>query len=145
MAVATTGSWKMFVTAHSAPRRRTRPAPDRVLVVAPEANVRRWIEHELFGEPVTAHVVDSLAEVVTCLTFASSHWSNIVIVDASAITATELDLLAAMRDAGWQGTIMAVGTPAGDMHELDVVIASRAPESLRYAVKRQLHSRSGGR
>jgi hypothetical protein len=103
-------SWSMFVAAHRArPRRRFHDNKDRILVFASDPALRRWVEHETFGERVSVEFVDALADIVTTLTLVPPPWPQFLIIDAEAISLGDLELLAAIREAGWSGAVIAVG------------------------------------
>ena len=132
----------MFLAAHRArsPRRRGREDRDRVLIYAPDPELRVWIEHELFGEPMTAQFVQSLADVVTTLTLVPPPWPQLLIVDVSASSPADIETLRSVRDAGWCGSVVAIGEPSEELHralDIDRVLpATRTPEALRNAIKR---------
>ena len=134
-------SWPMFLAAHRArsTRRRARVGRDRVLVFAPDEAMLRWIEHELFGERVTAQVVDSLVDVVTTLTLVPPPWPQLLILDVAAISPADLELLGSIRAAGWPGMVIAVGDPSDELRRalaIDVVLPrTYQAETLRTAIK----------
>ena len=133
----------MFLAAHRhqiARRRSRRANDDRVLIVARDPKVVRWIEHELFAERVTPQFVQSVTEVVTLLTVVPPPWPAFLIIEVDAISPFEIALLACARGAGWSGSVIAIGDPASDMcHSLgiDVILdRSLGCEVLRNALKR---------
>lgn len=135
------GSWSMFLAAHRArsPRRRGRVNRDRVLVYAPDPELRLWIEHELFGERVTSQIVDSLGDVATTLTLVPPPWPQLLIVDVTAISSGDVETLRAVRESGWSGVVIAIGEPSETLHRalgIDLALpATRTPEALRTAMK----------
>ena len=136
----------MFVSAHRTrmPRRRVRGNEQcRVLIYAPDPEVRRWVEHELFAEAVNPHAVESLADVVTTLTLVPPPWPQILIIDADAIGPADLDLLRTIRESGWAGSVISIGEPSNGMQRcLDVDIAlprTFKSEMLRTAIKPIVH------
>ena len=131
----------MFVAAHRAraPRRRARGTGDRALVLSPDPAVRRWIEHELFGERVTAQFVETLVDIVSTLTLIPPPWPQLLIVDVTALSSADADLLGVVRAAGWAGMVIAIGEPPNDIRRslgIDRVL-SRAlgSEELRTAIR----------
>src|SRR5262245_32386692 len=94
--------WWRFLAAHraQAPRRRRLRADDRVLILAREQTVLRWIEHELFAERVTLQIVASFADVVATLTLVPPPWPHLLILDVEAVTSSEAELFDGIRDAG---------------------------------------------
>jgi len=135
-------SWTMFVAAHRArsPRRRSRGTGDHAVILAPDPSVRRWIEHELFGERVTTQFVDTLVDVVTTLTLVPPPWPQLLIIDTAALSPTDAKLLGTIRAAGWSGMAIAIGKVPKVMRRslgIDRVL-SRAlgSEELRTAIQR---------
>jgi DNA-binding response OmpR family regulator len=140
-------SWSMFVAAHRArPRRALHDNNDRILVLASDPAIRRWVEHETFGERASVEFVDALADIVATLTLVPPPWPQFLIIDVDAISADELALLAAIREAGWAGSVIAVGH-ASEALQLaigtDLVLPRTFEyERLRHAIK---HVRSYAR
>lgn len=135
-------SWSMFVAAHRshAPRRRRVPsACERVLVFAADPDIRRWIEHELFGERVTTDYVDSPAEVVARLTLVPPPWPQLLVVEAALLPCEESETLGAIRQAGWPGMVIAIGEVSDDVERalsIDRVLSRRlGSEILRSAIR----------
>lgn len=134
-------SWSRFVAAHRArsPRRRSSDGNDRVLIYTSDANLLRSIEHELFGERLTSQVVNSLTDVVTNLTLVPPPWPQYLIVDADELSSADAHLLGAIREAGWQGVVIAIGDASTETREslgIDVVLPRRfGNEVLRNALK----------
>jgi hypothetical protein len=136
----------MFVSAHRArmPRRRGRGTEQcRVLIYAPDPDVRRWVEHELFAEAVNPHVVDGLADVVTTLTLVPPPWPQILILDAAAIGPADLALLSTIRESGWTGSVISIGDPSNGMQRclgVDVALPRTFKnEMLRTTIKPIVH------
>jgi hypothetical protein len=121
------------------PRRLSHAGRDRVVIFAPDPQVFRWIEHGLFAEPLTTQVVDSLVDVVARLTLDPAPWPQILILEVNAISSCDIEVLGTIRDAGWAGTVLAVGEPSRQMRRalgIDVVLdRSQESEILRKAVK----------
>jgi hypothetical protein len=116
--LADQASWSMFVAAHRAhsPRKRRCAPRDRVLIFAVDPEVRRWIEHELFGECATTEHVGSLAEVVASLTLIPPPWPQFLILEAATLSRSDVDVLGAIRYAGWPGMVIAIGDVPDDVH-----------------------------
>jgi hypothetical protein len=133
-------SWAMLVAAHRAPRPRYRKHDgDRALIVANDPTVRRWIEHELFGESVSTIIVEALGDVVTILTRVAPPWQQYLIVDLVEVGPADVALLAALRDAGWPCVVIAIGDASSGAYEslaLDVVLPrTLGSEVLRNTIK----------
>lgn len=130
-------SWSMFVAAHraQAPRRRVHGSQERILVFAPDPQVRVWIEHETFGEHYTVETVESIADILTCLTLVPPPWPQFLIVEVDAISREDAELLAAIRDGGWSGIAIAIGDPGKPLQRslgIDIVL----PRTLDYELLR---------
>src|SRR5579884_440565 len=126
----------MFVAAH---RARAPERSDRALILAADPDVRRWIEHELFGESVALQFVSTLAEIVGTLTLVPPPWPRLLVLDMTAVPPAEAPLLRTLRDAGWPGKVIAIGDlTAGTRLRLGIDrVLPRAfkAERLRNAVK----------
>lgn len=131
--------WSGFIAAHRASRRRHRDEGDRVLILARDPAMLRWIEHELFGERVTSTVVDSLSDVVATLTLRPPPWPRFLIVDTRELTSADIQTLDEIRAAGWPGVVIAVGDGSHDVHlslGMDRTVPSFGSEVLRNELKR---------
>lgn len=134
-------SWSRFVAAHRArsPRRRSSDGNDRVLIYTRDTILLRSIEHELFGERLASQVVSSLTDVITSLTLVPPPWPQYLIVDAAELSSADAHLLGAIREAGWQGVVIAIGEASTEMRlslGIDVVLPrSFGTEVLRNALK----------
>jgi hypothetical protein len=131
----------MFVAAHRArPRRRPHDHKDRILVLASDPAVRLWVDHDTFGEPVSVEFVDTLADIITTLTLVPPPWPQFLIVDVDAISCSDFDLIAAIREAGWAGAVIAVGNACEELQRAlgtDLVLPRTFEcERLRNAIKR---------
>lgn len=120
-------AWSIFIEAHRAQvtRRRNLDERDRVLVFARDPAVLRWIDHELFGERVSTTVVSTLTDVVASLTLVPPPWPRYLIIDAQEISPADIRLMAAIREAGWPGVVLAVGDASSAVHQslgIDVTI-----------------------
>jgi len=81
----------------------------------------RRIEHELFGERVSSTVVQSLSDVVVRLTVTPPPWPRCLILDAVEASSVDLGFLAAIREAGWAGVVIAIGdASSGVCHALGI-------------------------
>jgi len=134
-------AWFTFIAAHRArtAQRRNRDDRDRVLIFARDPNVLGWIEHELFGEPVSSTVVEALTDVVANLTLIPPPWPNYLIIDANEISSADVLLLGAIREAGWPGIVIAIGDVCRETHSslgIDIVVSRNfRSEQLRNALK----------
>jgi hypothetical protein len=133
-------SWSMFVAAHRARPRRRHDHKDRILVFASDPAVRFWVEHETFGERASVEFVDALADIVTRLTLVPPPWPQFLIIDVDAISVADFELLAAIREAGWAGAVIAVGDACDALQRslgTDLVLPRTFEcERLRNAIKR---------
>jgi hypothetical protein len=117
----------MFLTAHRsrAPRRLVADRRERVLIFARDPELRRWIDHELFGEAVASDYVDALADVVSSLTLVPPPWPQYLIVDMAEVSPGDVELLAVIRSSGWPGMVIAIGEASKPMQKLlgiDVIL-----------------------
>jgi hypothetical protein len=109
-------AWSRFLAAHRARRRPHRNADgrDHVLILANDPTLRRWIEHELFGEAVSCSIVEALGDVLTSSMPFSPPWLQYLIVDRAEMRPADVDLLAAIRSAGWPCVVIAIGDARND-------------------------------
>ena len=116
-----------------------RGADGRALIYARDPNVVGWVEHELFGEAMSASVAASIAEVVSTLTVAPPPRAQVLIVHVAALKPHETTMLAAIRDAGWGGMVIALGDASDELRRaLDIDRVLPLPlraESLRGIVR----------
>ncbi|HEX5062437.1 MAG TPA: hypothetical protein VFV99_23860 [Kofleriaceae bacterium] len=104
-----------------------------------DSEVRRWIEHEMFGERVSVDFVDAVPDILTSLTLVPPPWPQLLIIDLDAIARAEVDQLATIREAGWPGMVIALGDPGVTVQrslDIDIVVPrSLKCEQLRNALK----------
>lgn len=110
-----------------------------MLIYTRDTILLRSIEHELFGERLASQVVSSLTDVITSLTLVPPPWPQYLIVDAAELSSADAHLLGAIREAGWQGVVIAIGEASTEMRlslGIDVVLPrSFGTEVLRNALK----------
>ena len=144
--VAERTSWSNFIELHRAQvsRRRQVDERDHVLILARDPAVLRWIDHELFGERVSSTVVATFADVVASLTLIPPPWPRYLIIDADEISAADSEMLAAIRNAGWTGVVIAIGDVSDAVcRSLDIDITvprSFGCEVLRNELKRAIRA-----
>ena len=130
-------AWSMLLAAHrtQVPRHAS---CDRVLILARDPDVLRWIDHELFAERVTTQIADGLVEAISALALVPPPWPQIFIVEVAAFSA-DVTLLRTIRDAGWPGTVIAIGEPTKHVRTalgIDVVLdRALGSEVLRNAIR----------
>ena len=109
------------------------------MIYARDAALLRSIEHELFGERISSHVVHSLGDVIANLTLVPPPWPHYLIVDAAEISSADVRLLGAIREAGWHGIVIVIGEASAETCQslgIDVVLPrSFGNEVLRNALK----------
>ena len=135
-------AWSRFLAAHRAqrPRHRKHDGRDRVLILANDPMVRRWIEHELFGESVSSNIVESLGDVVTSSMAYTPPWLQYLIVDLAEMRTEDVDLLASIRNAGWPCVVIAIGDARNDARDWlvfdEVLPRTFGNEMLRATIRR---------
>lgn len=101
-------------------------------------DLARWIEDELAFEPVPMRLVRSIEEVVRTLTEQSSQLPEALVGDFSAVDAGEEPLLCSIRERGWSGTVIAIGSISPGLREAlrvdSVLDATLASADLRTAL-----------
>jgi hypothetical protein len=84
--------------------------PMRVLVFAPEKARAAWIEGELARLTVTIQAARRVRTAVAALIKDPPPRPQLLIVDFDAVSAAELLELHAIRDAGWAGPVIGLGS-----------------------------------
>jgi hypothetical protein len=117
------------------------PKPDariRVLVYAPAPECVGWIEEELARDDVIMQVARSVRDLVSALVEDPPPRPQLLVADLDAMNAGELLHLHAIREQGWFGTIVGLGTvplPLRASLGVEKVIAAPYPRNaLRAAV-----------
>ena len=109
-----------------------------MVVFALDPDVRRWIEHELFGEPVTAQFVASCADLIRALSAVGPTKPGALVFDLAALKPDEMESILAMREQGWAGVVIAIGPSTSEAQrsfDLDCVIEPFVREGLRKALR----------
>jgi len=113
-------------------------ARTRILLHAPDAKVKAWIERELAGR---YHVLAarSAREIVTVLIDDPPPRPQVLVVDFDALSSADVLGLSSVRDRGWFGAIIALGSVSNDLARsmnINVVLARPLEsELLREAVE----------
>jgi hypothetical protein len=94
---------------------------NRLLVMAPRAGDRAWIDDELVGQPLTKRYVPGVREVVQALVDDPPPRPQILVVDIDAAAAADVLYLHALRDRGWFGSIIGLGTVSADLQSSLVI------------------------
>ncbi|MDB4952787.1 MAG: hypothetical protein JWO36_356 [Myxococcales bacterium] len=97
------------------PNTRSRQGPPRtelarVLVFAPEPTRAAWIEEELAKEALTVQVTRTVEQTVAALIEDPPPRAQILIADFNAMSPADLLRLHAIREQGWFGTVIGLGT-----------------------------------
>jgi hypothetical protein len=79
------------------------------IVYSPDPERQRWIERELSRDPVTIQSTTDIGDVVSALIPDGGPHPQFLVIDIDALDAGELFHLHQVRDAGWCGTIVALG------------------------------------
>jgi hypothetical protein len=80
------------------------------IAFAPDPGVAAWIEAQVATEKLALQIAASLGEVIHALIEGSPPRPMLLIADFDAIPAGELPRLRTIREHGWFGTIIALGT-----------------------------------
>jgi hypothetical protein len=95
-----------------------RPKPEAkgsAIALAPDERLATWIGHQLAGTGVTLHTVRSVREAVDALVDDVPTRPQMLIADFDALDAGELLHLHSIRDKGWFGTIVGLGSLSDDL------------------------------
>jgi hypothetical protein len=93
------------------PARDALPAEQlRTLVYAPQPARAAWIERELSHPPITIQVGRSIAAVIAALVRDPPPRPDVLVVDFDALTPGELLELHAIRQEGWFGRLIGIGS-----------------------------------
>jgi hypothetical protein len=79
------------------------------IVYSPTAERGRWVEHELARGGTTVQHAAGVKDVVSALIDDTGPRPQILVIDLDALSAGELFHLHQIREAGWCGTIVALG------------------------------------
>jgi hypothetical protein len=124
----------MSATRHLQPRARTR-SHSRLLVFAPSSAVMKWIEDELEGEPFGRQVAHTPQQIVCALIDDPPPRAQLLIADFDALTAGDVLGLHAIRERGWFGSVIGVGTVGPELRK-SLTIERVLPRPLKGGVLR---------
>jgi len=103
-------------------RARGTPAKDvipaaqlRTLVYAPQPARAAWIDRELSHPPITIQVGRTVSAVIAALVRDPPPRPDVLIVDFDALTPVELLELHAIRQEGWFGRLIGIGSVAPEL------------------------------
>lgn len=82
---------------------------NRVLVYAPDASVKKWIESELAKATVEVRYVTKVADIVSGLVDTEPPRPQILIADFDAMNAGDVLHLHGIRERGWFGSVIGLG------------------------------------
>jgi hypothetical protein len=88
---------------------------NRVLIFAPDALVMKWVEDELAGLSFTLQVARSAREIVRALIDDPPPRAQVLTADLDAMSASDVLGLHGIRDRGWFGSVIALGTVSKDL------------------------------
>ena len=84
-------------------------------VFAPQTSVMMWIEEELAGLKVSCHVARTPREIVRALIEDPPPRPQMLVADFDDLTAGDVLDLHSIRERGWFGSVIALGSVAGDL------------------------------
>jgi len=133
--------------------RGTRPGSQSVLAIvyAPCEDRASWIENELFSAGVVIQVGRTIPKLVAALTEDNGHRRpQMLVIDLDGVSAGELMHLHVIREQGWFGSIIALGSVPRELCtslQIDQVIDEPLAQfgSLRDAIaqhRAELHART---
>ena len=89
----------------------------RAIIYAPTPQRARWIEAELDAEGCVVQTSLSVGNVVSVLVSDPAPYPSLLVVDFDDVSALELMRLHAIRERGWFGMIVGLGTVAQPLRE----------------------------
>lgn len=84
----------------------------RVIIYAPEPTRATWIDEELVAEPLTVQVARTIEQAVAAMIEDPPPRPQLFIGDFDAMAPEDLLRLHAIREQGWFGTVIALGSVA---------------------------------
>ena len=87
----------------------------RAIIFAPDANTAKWIDEELAGQKIALQTARSINEVVAALVEDPPPRPQILIADFDAMAPAEVLHLHVVRNQGWFGSIIALGTVSDEL------------------------------
>jgi len=121
-------------------------APVDIVIYAPDATVRSWIDGELATTGAVTKHVSAVPEIIKALIHEPAPRPRLLLVHVDQMAARELRALRELRDGAWTGTIVAIGghgVPQPLRIELGIEHVVRAPfaaDQLREVVVKLLPS-----
>src|SRR5688572_18513681 len=117
----------------------SRPALGRAIALAPDERLAMWLAHALASAQLSLQTAQTLPEVVTALVGESSSRPQMLILDFDALDAGSVLHLHTIRERGWFGAIIALGSVPKDLvRSLSIATVLPRPldaEALRRAVE----------
>lgn len=97
------------------PSDRDRAEVNRAIVFAPDETVTRWIAQEVSGQRLHVQRAPSVKLLVAELIDSHPPRPQIAIVDFDALTPADVLHLHSIREQGWFGTLIALGSVSQDL------------------------------
>jgi hypothetical protein len=92
-------------------------AVGRALALAPNDALATWLAHALSRANVTLQIARTLNEVIAALVDDPSSRPQLLIADFDALDAGQVLHLHTIRERGWFGTIIALGSVSPDLQK----------------------------
>jgi hypothetical protein len=115
------------------------PTSNRVLIFTTDEALSAWIEAELDGLDLTRQLARSVRDAVAALIEDPPPRPQIMVADFDSMSAADVLHLHAIRDGGWFGSMIAIGSVGADLRSsLNIDHVLERPlttEMLRNSVK----------
>ena len=82
----------------------------RVIIFAPAPDRAKWIDEELAGELLTVQVARTVAQVVAAMIDDPPPRPQLLVADFDVISPADLLHLHSIRERGWFGTVIGLGS-----------------------------------
>lgn len=107
----------------------------RALVYVNDDARMQWVEEELAGEPITTQIARNAAQVVNALVDDPPPRAQILIVDVDSLAPVELLQLHQIRERGWFGAVIAIGSVPAPLRSSLSIGHVLSPPLRRYALR----------